>query len=275
MMPIQIVESQSMEGNNTTLAQSGFTILEVLVALVMGVVFFAAICTLIIDQTQTHEDHQMKVMMQQDGRAVLSILSNELMIAGYSPKPDQKAGMTQAGIDHFAFDYYGGTTPTSVSYSWHVEGDGDMVVRRNGNNNAMVKNVEAFKVLYAYDADDLGAGSDKYGVLEKDAGGDIYWGFDDTPDDADDKLTKYYTLDGSGKLATNDPTPTDISAQPSVDRIRAAKIWLLMRSNKRKNHDFVETQVDFIPGLNVDNLDTENYSYRLYTTTVKLRNMYY
>ncbi|WP_300667350.1 PilW family protein [Desulfoluna sp.] len=257
---------------SVSLDHLGFTLLEILVALVMGSIFITAICTLIIDQTQTHEDHQMKVMMQQEGRAALSILSNELMIAGYSPKPDQVAGMINAAIDNFEFNYFNVNTDTNISYSWHLQNDGAKVVRRNGNNNAFLKNVEVFRVLYAYDKDGLGAGNNKYGVLEKD-GNNVIWAYDD---DNDDLLDNYYTLNSVGKIATNDESPKPLTAEPSIDRIRAAKIWLLMRSNKRKNKDAVENKVDNIPGVNIDtDLDTDNYSYRLYTTTVKLRNMYY
>ncbi|BCS99263.1 hypothetical protein DSLASN_48950 [Desulfoluna limicola] len=315
-----------------SLNERGFTLIEILVALVMGVIFFTAICALVIDQTQTHEDHQMKVMMQQNGRAALAVLSNEMKLAGYSPIPRSDGGSGRlatfqvAGITAMECTYDTSSNGSielksgaSNSYNERTVLSFNPVTRqlqRNNNTNAFLNNVEAFRILYAYDADDPGAGADKYGVLERDSStGRVIWGYDDDPTDGDNRLTKFYTFDDEWKVRTLPATPatpaipaipaqpgagpggTTIPAVPAIpaqparparpeppsdltdnpptfDRIRAAKIWLLMRSNKRKNKDGVEILPDSVP-LYTTQLDTDNFSYRLYTTTVKFRNMYY
>lgn len=268
--------------------QHGFTLVEVLVALVMGVIFFAAIGAMIVDQTQTHEDHQMKVMMQQNGRAALSILTNELLLAGYSPLPRTDGGTGRlatveiAGIDTLKMTYDSNedgeikrTSGTDNSYdeqTIYAFDEENRQLERNNNTNAFLENVEAFRVLYAYDADDLGSGSAKYGVLEEAAPGVTRWAYSSQGTGA---LDMCYTLDSAGKLPDNAVASGVPSPQPGLDRIRAAKIWLLMRSNKRRNKETLETKLDNIPDFDVGGLDTDHYSYRLYTTTVKLRNMYY
>ncbi|SCX78435.1 PilW family protein [Desulfoluna spongiiphila] len=270
----------------------GFTLLEILVALAMGFIFITALFTLIIHQTKSHEDHQMKVMMQQNGRAALAVIGNDLMLAGYSPVPRDDGGSGRlatfrvAGMTHMDFTFDANADgdideKDSAENNIYIERtvleyfDASNQLGRNNNTNRLLQDVEAFRVLYAYDADDLGAGSGSYGVLEKEADA-VRWAYDSTPEDTELKLTHYYTLDAAGKLAGDDVAETPIEGpDPSLDRIRAAKIWLLIRSNKRKAQNTFENQVDFIPDFSVRGLDTANYSYRLYTTTVKFRNMYY
>jgi len=270
----------------------GFTLLEILVALVMGIILITALCALLIDQSRTHEDHQMKVMMQQNGRAALAVMGNDLMLAGYSPVPRAGSGTGRlatfrvAGMTHMDFTYDTNangfiddkdSAGNNKYDEWTVFKflDDSKQLQRNNNTNSLLQNLEVFRVLYAYDVDDLGSGAGSYGVLEKEDNA-VRWAYDNTPDDDDLKLTHYYTLDGSGKFTVDNAKGTLIDGpDPSIDRIRAAKIWLLMRSTKRKNKNGSEAQVDFIPDFEVEKLDTANYFYRLYTTTVKFRNMYY
>lgn len=283
---------------------TGFTILEILIALTLGMIFIAAICTLIIDQTQTHEDHQMKVMMQQNGRAALSVISNELMLAGYSPKPRADGGIGRlAGVEigkideiKVTFDRNGngkikrliyhnnGTTSTDYKEqpSFAFNETRKCVDRNDNNTNALLEDVEAFRVLYAYDEQDLGPDiveggvKKKYGVLEEvSVGGSMRtaWAFDK---DGNGELDRYYTLNDNGTIRSG---PTGLTPEVSIDRVRAVKIWLLMRSQNRKNKDIAEAGLpSSIPGKdgiqNLDELDSD-YAYRLYTTTVKFRNMYY
>lgn len=255
---------------------SGFTVLEILVALAMGVVFIAAITALIIDQTQTHEDHQMKVMMQQNGRAALSVMANELMIAGYSPDPAEKSSITKAAMDGVTFEYIDDAgNRKSVGYSFIASEDRIGVSRDGGDRQTLLRDVEMFKILYAYDADDLGAGNSRYGVLEQDPSGTATaWAYSAA---GDGPLDRCHTLDASGQIATDNEAAQTITINPpSLDRIRAAKIWLLMRSTKKKNKNTAQAPLENIPGFDrAQRLDTEHYAYRLYTTTVKLRNMYY
>lgn len=267
MMKRQNEDHVKSEGGSVPLGPDGFTLLEILVALVMGLVFFTAIGALIVDQTETHEDHQVKVMMQQNGRAALSILANDLMIAGYSPDSTGHVGITTAGIDGIAFDYINGNGAAErVGYSYVSDEDRFGRSFNGGNRQSLLRSVEAFRILYAYDAHDPGA--DEYGALEKDGAGDIYWAYDS---DTDAVLDTYYTLNSDGSLRSTGTWQDG----PSIDRIRAAKIWLLMRGNKRNNKRTVETLPGNIPGFSTAGLGTDNYSYRLYTTTVKFRNMYY
>lgn len=278
MRTVSKYEQKRDAGSPTSIDQMGFTLLEILVALVMGTIFITAICALIIDQTQTHEDHQMKVMMQQNGRAALSILTNELMLAGYSP--DQRsdggsgrlAGFEIAGINIFKITYDSNANgvikrKSGVENSYdeltiYVFDAGNKQLERNNNTNSFLENVEAFRVLYAYDKDDMSATG--YGKLEPETSS-TYWAYDSV---LDGKLDTSYTLNSDGMINNTGP-----AISVSIDRIRAAKIWLLLRSNKKKNKDQAEIDIGPIPGDEIT-LDPD-YSYRLYTTTVKLRNMYY
>ena len=246
----------------------GFTILEILIALMMASVFMTAICNLVIDQAQIHEDHQMKVTMQQNGRAVLAVISNELMIAGYSPDPTIKKSVVKAAIDDVSFEYMNrdGAGET-VGYSYIRSGKRVGRSFNGGLRQSLVRNVEAFKILYAYDKDNCSAPG--YGKLEPETSA-TYWAYDSN---SDDMLDVYYTFDETGNLCSDDVQL--LTTPSSIHRIRAVKIWLLMRSDKRKNKGLSLPLLDSVPGVDLTKLDTGHYSYRLYTTTVKLRNMYY
>ncbi len=282
----------------------GFTVLEILIALALGMVFIVAISALIIDQTQIHEDHQMKVMMQQDARSALAVMSSDIHLAGYAPVDDVgSCSVTKAAMDCFEYEYQYRPSLRDLSHS----NDGDSISKMNvgfesaeysheSSDNSvrrrtmeypidpdhtyyrrkLLDNVEALRLLYAYDRDDLGSGNDKHGVLEQVAVSGTNrtaWAFDK---DDNGELDHYYVLNNDGLIASG---PTPLVPNISIDRVRAAKIWLLMRSHKRKNKDTVEAGLPgSIPGkdeqLLLSTLDSD-YAYRLYTTTVKLRNMYY
>ena len=250
------------------LYERGFTILEILIALMVASVFITAISSLVIDQAQRHEDHQMTVVMQQNGRAILAVISNELMIAGYSPDPAMKKGVVTAAIDEVVFDYMNreGVGET-VGYSYIRAGK--RVGRRfnGGLRQSLVRGVAAFKILYAYDKDDCPAPG--YGKLEPETGA-TYWAYDS---DSDSMLDAYYTLDNS-EQPTADGVQS-LTTPSSIARIRAVKIWILMRSDGQKNRGSSPLSPGSLPGVDLARLDTDHYSYRLYTTTVKLRNMYY
>lgn len=254
----------------------GFTLLEILVALVLGILLTTAVCMLIIDQAKTHEDHQMNVMMQQNGRAAMAVMANELMLAGYRPSKDEYGTVTHATIDKVGVMYCDDNGGRQlIEYSYVDSEDRIGACRDNGTRRiTLLRDVAAFRMLFAYDAEDIGSGDNGYGVLETAPGETrIAWAYSSQGDGV---LDRYFTLNDDGTVQGNGKNPQPLGSNSvALDRIRAVKIWLLMQSSKRKNKSMAEADFGVLPGGDVKGLDKSKYSYRLFTTTVKLRNMYY
>ena len=248
---------------------SGFTLLEILVALVVGSLVVVAICSLIIDQTQTHEDHQMKATMQQDGRAALSLFTSELMLAGYGPDAKANLMIECAGLNHMTFHSKNvGKSVKKTDYAFVKSLDGLRRTMDNaGSGSMLVRKVEYLSLLYAYDKDGLSTSG--FGKLEPETGS-THWAYrKEAPETG--PLDRYYTLNVDGSLVG----PNSLTPAVPLRQIRAVKVWLLMRSGKHKNKGMPEVQPGAIPGYDPSKMDRDKFSYRLYTTTVKLRNMYY
>ena len=258
--------------------QRGFSLLELMVGLAVGFVVITAVGVFYSNQSKLHEDHQIKVRMKQDGRAALAIMANEMMIAGFSPDSSVSANITKAGLDDFEFEFIDGTSQRSIRYTHTQDADGEWVIGRGGD--VFLASVEALRFLYAFDLDDLGARNGSYGVLEKANGGTV-WAYDSNYDGL---LDRYYSVNPrTGDLIFRGSLPSTVK----LDRIRAAKAWIVLKSDKKKNNDNTATPtLGPVPDLldsndpsssgvfDTDALNSE-YEYRLYTATVKLRNMYY
>ena len=76
--------------------RKGFTLVELLVAMVVASLVMAAIYTAYRSQAQAHRTQQLVVQMQQNMRAALYLLEREIRMAGYSiTDPPAPAGFVQ------------------------------------------------------------------------------------------------------------------------------------------------------------------------------------
>jgi len=64
--------------------RKGFTLLEILIAMVVASIVMAAIYSVYRSQTQTHRTQQLVVQMQQNMRAALYLMESDIRMAGYS-----------------------------------------------------------------------------------------------------------------------------------------------------------------------------------------------
>lgn len=261
--------------------KQGFSLLELLIAVAAGGILVAIVCHGFIHQRRMRADEEQKVTMQQSGRAITSIIANGLRMAGYSPGNAKDAGLREATLKRltYAFDKdEDGVIESS-------KGEVVTIYHQNGTlwrEQATVKaplseDVEAFAVLYAWDDESRGAKG--YGDLEP-PGRAISWG---TSTKNDGWLDAVFFESPSGMVDFSGAPNT--SAKISVKNIRAAQIWVLMKSHQRKKLESKEAYAALqMPFLDSDGklrgLDGENdldheFSYRLFSKTVKLRNMNY
>ena len=73
---------------------NGFTLVELLVSMSIGMVILAAVTTTFMSQTRIYNAQEQINEMQQNARGVLDILSRELKMAGYKPNGGGFNGVT-------------------------------------------------------------------------------------------------------------------------------------------------------------------------------------
>jgi type IV pilus assembly protein PilW len=136
----------------------------------------------------------------------------------------------------------------------------------------IVENIEAVGFAYAYANDD--------GDIEKD-GENIVWAIDSNPTDANNQLD--VKLDGNGdsfidagddtnddEVIDDDDAGTALASPVDLDRIRAVKIWLLVKTgNPDRNYTSTNT---YVVGNRIITKSDGN-RHQLLATTVKCRNM--
>jgi type IV pilus assembly protein PilW len=163
--------------------QPGFTLVEVLVGMVIGLVLIAGLAQLLVGNRQTYRFKTNLSQLQESGGFALELLARHLRMAGYradwqSPLANPLAGVDGASgaSDQFTVRYQsatdclgnnvGGTPPIAVNVfsiansggvpNLFCDGDGPQV----GTNakQPLVAGVEDLQILYGEDTDAIGDG---------------------------------------------------------------------------------------------------------------------
>ena len=97
------VMSEKMKFKN----ESGFTIVELMISLFIGMVVIVAVYSAYIIQQRSYVTQDQVVEMQQNIRAGLDIMTREIRMAGYDPQESGTAGIEEAYADaiYFTADY--------------------------------------------------------------------------------------------------------------------------------------------------------------------------
>jgi type IV pilus assembly protein PilW len=84
----------------------GFTLIELMIAMAISGLIIAGIITSKIGQQDQHLTQVQAVEMQQSVRAVMSLMKQELRMAGYNPySPDYGEGISAANANDLTFSY--------------------------------------------------------------------------------------------------------------------------------------------------------------------------
>lgn len=73
---------------------AGFTLLELMVSMSIGMVILAAVTTTFMSQTKIYNAQEQTNEMQQNARGILDIITRELKMAGYKPNGGSFSGIT-------------------------------------------------------------------------------------------------------------------------------------------------------------------------------------
>jgi len=89
--------------------QSGFTLMELMVALGISIILLASMVMAFTGQSRSYNTQQEITVLQEDIRAGLSLMTSEIRMAGYDPegKADAKILFADANMFHFSLDING------------------------------------------------------------------------------------------------------------------------------------------------------------------------
>ena len=137
--------------------ESGFTLVELLISMTIGLIILAALSSTFLIQRKTYDVQEQIVEMVQTARAAIDMMSREIRIAGYDP--------TGAGFDGITYstsqlqiradlDGSGSTDGTNenIRYAYYDEHSSYpyQIKRKTGNGyfQPFAENIELFNFYY-------------------------------------------------------------------------------------------------------------------------------
>jgi len=252
--------------------QSGFTIIELLMAMVTGLIVLAGIYAAFDSQQKIHTKEQQVTEAEQNVRGAAHFMIREIRLAGMDETGMAGAGFVIAGPHSIQFtldrndDEDVTDADEDIAYRFSAATDIDdngladsgvaPIIRVTAGNDRLAEDIHALGFAYAFDNDGDGeldfVDGDGDGVL--DAGEEI-WAYDS---------------DAEGNLDWNNDAGAVLPATVNFDRIRAVRIWILARTRHPLRGS--SGPKSFTVGDKVINRN-DNFKYRLLTSTVKCRNL--
>lgn len=229
----------------------GFGLIELMMAMTIALFLVGSLYSAYISQQQTKIAQDQVAEMQRNARAALEVMTAEIRMAGFDPTGSSGAGIVAASKGRLQFtrdmnDNGVGSTP----------GDGD-----TGDENE--------NITYGFRAE---SDSNQDGVVDagvaslgRNTGGSFMQMAENI------QAIEFLYLVGDKLQPTLSPTAADF------DDIRAVTITVLARA-ANPDQQFVNPTVNYTPGSNAigwpgNGAANDHYRRRLYTTTVKIRNM--
>jgi type IV pilus assembly protein PilW len=289
-----------------SMSSQGFTLVELLVAMVVAAIAMGAIYSVYISVVRSYSVQRELAHMQQSMRAAMYLIKDDLRNSGREPLMTGAVGITN--VSRFNGDAddasgYPGITMTSmfdsdgdgqadtdivrtISYRvWDSDGDGRRELRRQDSlspdPNAwylVFDGIEDISFAYAFDNDndmDLDRNNN-------DANATVVWGINtdnivglDTNADniPDGNIDENDDGDGDGDI---DNADGGLGAQIPLEDIRAVRIWLLARS-RTAYPDYQDTQT-YVLGHKVINMqdaanaNRRNFRHKMLVSAVALNN---
>jgi prepilin-type N-terminal cleavage/methylation domain-containing protein len=266
-------------------ADSGFTLIEVLIALAMGSIIIGAALAAFFSMQTTASSVDQRSNMAVNARGAIYLIEENIRLLGFNPENDLSANNIMNPADgccalggFFTFNRNDLADPTNDAADATIgigllaaddssgggrdgfaDGGATSLVINGGN---VADDIAVLRFAYAFDDDDDGN-------VDMSAGDFIRWAIDS---DGDGRLDRELDTNDDGEIDINDVvggmnmvTPVDIS------KIRAVKVWLVTRSKypvkgHTESRTFVVGDRRYTPN--------DNFSHTLLTTTVRCRNMF-
>jgi type IV pilus assembly protein PilW len=135
---------------------NGFTLVELLVSMGIGMVILAAVTTTFMSQTRIYNAQEQINEMQQNARGALDIISREVKMAGYKPSGGGFNGVTysttqlmvQADLDSIGGISASSTANEQITYAY--DSANQRITRTVGSGSAQIlaEHITAFTFGY-------------------------------------------------------------------------------------------------------------------------------
>jgi type IV pilus assembly protein PilW len=142
----------------TIKSRYGFTLVELLIAIAVGGVVMAGICSAYYSQQESYITQDQVSAMQQNLRAGLWFMEREIRMAGYDPTGTANTGIVTANATSIRFtldlNADGDTDDSNEDITYSLDdsdGDGDSDLARKvgvGNNQPVADNINALNFVY-------------------------------------------------------------------------------------------------------------------------------
>jgi type IV pilus assembly protein PilW len=291
--------------SSACLLPSGFTLVELLIALLIGIIAIGAVYMVYIAQQKEYRGQQLRVSMQQNLRGAMAVLEQQIRMAGFDPEESGRFGITDVRRYSLSDSRPDPDGEPALFYSMDLDENGAPDARGSRNFNGDPRNREFanFRVLddkkigRRYLAWDNGNGRRELAenitsigfAYAVDADGDgqrdvwdggpfAVWAVDA---DNDNLLDTHLDSNNDGFIDERDDTDGDgritaadgcaIKPPIGLDKIRAVRIWLLaVSAYPVKGH--VE-QRGVAVGDRIFPPDERGFVRRLLETVVDCRNL--
>jgi len=140
--------------NNNNRNQAGFTLVELLIAMVVSGMIVGGTVAIFQTMVKDHNIHVKTLAMQQNLRATMDYLERYLRMAGYDPTGLADAGFTTMLSNHIAFtsDKDGSGLTSDADWEENLEFKlEDNVLKRTdagGSDRTLAENIEVFNMVY-------------------------------------------------------------------------------------------------------------------------------
>ena len=273
----------------------GFTLLELCVSMVLGLLVLVVIYAIHDMQQDTFKRETMKLSSQRNLRNSLNLMETEIRMAGYDRMETDLFGITDVRMDAnsngkitFTFDdgnagnanngtLNGDETITYAIYdspTTSLTGNFDLGRTVGGGaTELLAEGIEALGFAFAFDNDEDGVldfnDDDADGEIDLPPGGNegIYWAVDT---DGDNILDSNLDTNRDGRIDVGDGV-AGLPFTVSPERIRAVKIFLLSRT-RGPDKGYVDKH-SYIVGFRRIINPGDSFRRQLMELTVKCRNL--
>jgi type IV pilus assembly protein PilW len=267
-----------------SIKSAGFTLIELMVALVVGAVVIAIIYSVYIVQQRSFQRASLVVETQQNVRNAFILLERDIRMIGYDRQNSDLFGITDirqtGGVDVLTFTSDIGlanpdngfldpdeTFTYTLFDSPTTPAVGNTDLGRTvgaAATDLVAAGIEQLGFVYAFDADADGA-------LDTAPGGQVIWAIDS---DGDNDLDRHLDTSGDGDISPGEATQQLVAiGLPDIntDRIRAVKIFILARA-KGMDLSYSNNEVYRVGRYTVAG-GGDKFRRRLLVTTVRCRNL--
>jgi len=138
---------------NTSNNKSGFTIVELLVAMAISLVVMGSIYSVYRSQQKSYLVQEQVAVMQQNLRAGMTMLTRDIRMAGYNPPlatnpfATTTLGITSASPNALQFTRFDPVTTTVETISYALQNN-DLFRNDDGVNQLVAENIDALNFVY-------------------------------------------------------------------------------------------------------------------------------